>query len=693
MNKRFTTILSLLLMLGIQTQAQEFESATDAVKNMGVGWNLGNTLDANGTGISDVVQSETYWGQPVTKPELITMMKEAGFGAIRVPVTWYAHIDSNGNVDAAWIKRVHEVVDYVINAGLYCIINVHHDTGAHDNAWVIADNDNYEKTQARYENLWTQIANEFKDYGQHLLFEGYNEMLDKYRSWCFAGFQRPDGYNADEAAAAYKGLNGYAQSFVNAVRSTGGNNVKRNLIVNTYASAFGGGNWNAHLSDVLTELTVPTDVTENHLAFEVHAYPTLNNGKNEVDELINNVNTHLLPKGPVILGEWGTSNVDKDQTDYDLAPKAYLDFCKYLIQKAKENNIATFYWMGLSNGIYRSYPAFNQPAIAEAITKAYHGDNFEGKYPTYEAPEETVVFEGEKLLEWGDAINFSNSLFDGVSDVELELTYTEKFDQFSGDEANSYLQFWYNDWSSMINFTADGQEISETLEVNKFYNSTSGTDHTTVFTFDAETLKVFKKKGMLFQGHGVLLKKAVLKVKAKEGSEEPATSEVFWEGDEMLNWGDGLQLSIPAERFETYGKEVQLVLSYTMDYTDYDELQLFYGDWDQVNNVTYTVDGKEYKKAFKPSTHYGIGTGKVCTTALAFKESVYNLILQKGIVMQGHGIRLNKVVLASPEATAIQSVVKVSNSDNAILYNLSGQRIANPRKGIYIKNGKKYIVK
>ncbi|MBR4480381.1 MAG: glycoside hydrolase family 5 protein [Prevotella sp.] len=692
MKKKITTFLSLMLMLGIQTQAQEFESATDAVKNMGVGWNLGNTLDANGTGISDVVQSETYWGQPVTKPELITMMKEAGFGAIRVPVTWYAHIDGDGNVDAAWMKRVHEVVDYVIKAGLYCVLNVHHDTGAHDNAWVIADNDNYEKTKARYENLWTQIANEFKDYDQHLLFEGYNEMLDKYNSWCFAGFQRPDGYNADEAASAYKGQNGYAQSFVDAVRATGGNNAQRNLVVNTYAAAWGGGNWNAHLTDVLTEFRAPTDAIVGHLAFEVHAYPTLSSGKNEVDELITKVNTNLAPNGPVIIGEWGTSNVDKNQTDYDLAPKAYLEFCKYLVEKAKENNIATFYWMGLSDGMYRTYPAFNQPAIAEAITKAYHGDNFDGKYPTYEAPEESVVFEGEKQLEWGQAINFSPSLFDGLSDVELEVTYTEKFDQFSGDEANSYLQFWYNDWSSMINFTADGQEISETLEVNKFYNSTSGTDHTTVFTFDAETLKVFKKKGMLFQGHGVLLKKAVLKVKAKEGGEEPSTSEVFWEGDEMLDWGDGLQLSIPAERFETYGKEVQLVLSYTMDYTDYDDMQLFYGDWDQNNKVVFTVDDKEYSRDFSPSSHYGIGTGNALTTAMSFKEDVYNLILQKGIVLQGHGMRLTKVELGMPASTAIQSVSKVANHNGAI-YNLSGQHILSPRKGIYIKNGKKFVIK
>ena len=691
MKKRLTFIW-LLLAFGIQSQAQDFESATDAVKNMGVGWNLGNTLDANGTGISDVVQSETYWGQPVTKPELITMMKEAGFGAIRVPVTWYAHIDGDGNVDAAWMKRVHEVVDYVINAGLYCVLNVHHDTGAHDNAWVIADNDNYEKTKARYENLWTQIANEFKDYDQHLLFEGYNEMLDKYNSWCFAGFQRPDGYNADEAASAYKGLNGYAQSFVDAVRATGGNNTQRNLVINTYAAANGNGNWNAHLTDVLTELTTPSDVTKNHLAYEVHAYPTLNNGKNEVDDIIDKVNTYLLPKGPVILGEWGTSNVDKAQTDYDLAPKTFLEFCRYMVQKAKENNIATFYWMGLSDGVYRSYPAFNQPAIAEAITKAYHGDDFDGKYPTHEAPNETVVFEGEQQLEWGSAIQFPSSFFDGLSDAELELTYTEKFDQFEGGEANSYLQFWYNDWSSMINFTVDGQEINETLEVNKFYNSTSGTDHTTLFTFDAETFKNFKKKGMLFQGHGVLLKKAVLKAKAKEGGDEPAASEVFWEGDEMLDWGDGLQLPIPGERFENYGKEVQLVLSYTMDFSDYDDMQLFYGDWDQNNKVVFTVDDKEYSRDFSPSSHYGIGTGNALTTAMSFKEDVYNLILQKGIVLQGHGMRLTKVELGKPASTAIQSVRNVANHDG-VIYNLSGQRVLSPRKGIYIQNGKKFVIK
>ena len=144
-------LLSCLALLFVSTAtAQSFETANEAVANMGIGWNLGNTLDANnGNRMADIVQSETCWGQPVTRPELMLMMKEAGFNAMRVPVTWFPHMDNNGTVDAVWMKRVHEVVDYVINAGLYCILNVHHDTGADAGSyksWLKADETTYTTT-------------------------------------------------------------------------------------------------------------------------------------------------------------------------------------------------------------------------------------------------------------------------------------------------------------------------------------------------------------------------------------------------------------------------------------------------------------------------------------------------------------------------------------------------------------------
>ena len=529
-------------MLGIQTQAQEFESATDAVKNRGVGWNLGNTLDANQQKIADIsndgywgqqgLESETCWGQPVTTPEFIKMMKDAGFTAIRVPVTWYNHMDKDGNVNNAWMKRVHEIVDYVINEGLYCIVNVHHDTGADSKDsngnvtgyhWIKADANNYATNKARFRYLWKQIAEEFKDYGQTLLFEGYNEMLDANSCWNYpTWYSNGQAYDASYAAKSLEAVNNYAQSFVDVVRATGGNNAKRNLIVNTYAAS-SGGIWgsNTHPQEPLTEMKLPNDAAKGHLIFEVHSYPNiasgLQNAKSNVDTTINSLKTILMKKGaPVIIGEWGTSNVDNG-SDYIDRRQTMIDFLDYFVKKCKQNDIATFYWMGLSDGNSRSQLVFNQPDLAQTITKAYHGNDFQGVYPAVEVTEETVVFEGEKQLEWGQAINFPASLFTDLDNTAtVVVTYTQKYDQFTGDDAYGMMQFWYNDWSKKINFKVDGTEYSENFVPSDHYGTATGTDHVTTFSFDEETFHNFKKKGMLFQGHGILVKKAVLKVEDKE---------------------------------------------------------------------------------------------------------------------------------------------------------------------------------
>ena len=110
MRKLLTLITGMLLMGSFHAEAAEIETAKEAVKNMGVGWNLGNTLDANDATKTwkSTEEHEICWGQPVTKPELIKMMKEAGFGAIRVPVTWYQEIDSEGKINEAWIVLHHQ---------------------------------------------------------------------------------------------------------------------------------------------------------------------------------------------------------------------------------------------------------------------------------------------------------------------------------------------------------------------------------------------------------------------------------------------------------------------------------------------------------------------------------------------------------------------------------------------------------
>ena len=401
-----------------------WEDAFSAVRNMGVGWNLGNTLDTwlkNGPDGKDWRAWETGWGQSVTKPELMQMMKNAGFGAIRVPVTWGPHMDASGKVHAEWMNRVHEIVDYVIGTGMYCIVNLHHDTGAGKDAWVVADKDMHAANRDRYISLWKQVAEEFASYDHKLIFEAYNEMLDSRSSWCFPthGY----AYDASYASGAYEAVNGFAQDFVDAVRSTGGNNLYRNLVVNTYAASNGNGSWSNYLKDPLKYLDMPEDVSAGHIIFQVHAYPdiaNMNAVKAEMDQMYANLHEHLVSKGgPVIIGEWGTSNVDT-APDYIHRHDDMLEFADYFIRKAKEYDMATFYWMGLSNAGFRSIPAFNEPDLAETIAKAYHGAGYQGEYPVMD--DYDISYKVTYNQQWGELNLSTTSLsLDVYSGVKVVL--------------------------------------------------------------------------------------------------------------------------------------------------------------------------------------------------------------------------------------------------------------------------------
>lgn len=385
-------LLACGLLMSFSAQAQSFENAKDAVKNMGVGWNLGNTLDANDASKTwtTTEQHETCWGQPVTKPELMKMMKEAGFNSIRVPVTWYQEMDSEGNVNEAWMNRVKEVVDYVIDNGMYCILNVHHDTGDGATHWIHASSTNYNKNKAKFEKLWKQIAETFKDYDQHLLFEGYNEMLDDNNTWNEPK-NKTDGYKA---------INDYAKSFVTTVRNSGGNNASRNLIVNTYSAS--------STPNAMQNLDKPEN--SNHIIFQIHSYPnwkSKSNAKTEIDNLISNIKAKLIDRAPVIIGEYATFTTWPSEIDYYAKDKEVALYAMdYLIKKTKENGIGTCYWMGLSDKDYRSMPAFHQADLAQTLIKAYYGSIDDYKYPT--ADDFETVYDITYNDEWSEAFLFGS---------------------------------------------------------------------------------------------------------------------------------------------------------------------------------------------------------------------------------------------------------------------------------------------
>jgi len=368
-----------------------FEPATEAVLDMGVGWNLGNTLDSNSNDLDNMwieawtartpKDYETAWGQPQATRKLIHMFKEAGFGAIRVPVTWYPHMGTitlhdqtkwdpstwtGTQVDPVWMARVKEVVDYVIDEGMYCILNVHHDTGAESAAWLVASEEGFEAAKSRFQVLWEQIADEFKDYGERLLFESYNEMLDPYDSWCFASYASPAKYDAAVARSAYNAINSYAKLFVETVRASGGRNGERNLIINTYGGCSGDGTWNSHLKEPLTELQLPEK--PGHLIVEVHSYWDVEKfyqQKNDIDLLFTNLQTHIVKRlgVPALIGEWG-GGTNEDSYASSL-------FAGYFSEKARAAGIPHYYWMGLSNGDDRAVPTWSMPLTRDAILRPY----------------------------------------------------------------------------------------------------------------------------------------------------------------------------------------------------------------------------------------------------------------------------------------------------------------------------------
>jgi len=163
------------------TKADFEKNASETVADMGFGWNLGNSLDSySGTAIGSNIgstSSETAWGNPATTKAMIDMVKSSGVETVRVPVTWYEHMNPDTyEIDGAWMDRVEEVVNYVLDNDMYCIINVHHDTG--ENGWLKATGDNLAQKEAMFTAIWEQVSANFADYGDKLLFEGYNEILD-----------------------------------------------------------------------------------------------------------------------------------------------------------------------------------------------------------------------------------------------------------------------------------------------------------------------------------------------------------------------------------------------------------------------------------------------------------------------------------------------------------------------------------
>ena len=298
---------------GRQMNNQAYQGAAGKFfANMGPGWNLGNALDATSPKLLDGPGTpesyETAWHNPVITRELIRTVREAGFGTIRVPVTWMNHIGPapDYHVRDAWMDRVREVVDMVLDEGLHCILNVHHDTGTH--GWLHASDQHVAEVSDKFIALWRQIATRFRDYGERLAFEGFNEVLDEHNNWVYPGTK-----------SAAEAINHFNRLFVETVRSTGGSNAGRCLIITAYGAT--------NLRSALEALVMPEDSAEHAQLLQVHYYSPVsycfdekdgentqrvwreNGGREALEEVMNNVSELFTRRGiPVLMAEYAASH-------------------------------------------------------------------------------------------------------------------------------------------------------------------------------------------------------------------------------------------------------------------------------------------------------------------------------------------------------------------------------------------------
>ncbi|MCR5187617.1 MAG: glycoside hydrolase family 5 protein [Treponema sp.] len=325
-----------------------FHDASYIAKDMKLGLNLGNTMEAYQAnncekitftwipriGSNTPSNYEQCWHAPVTTQEMIDGIKAAGFNTVRIPVFWGNMMENNGKweINADYINRVREIVDYCMKDDLYAVVNIHH-----FDEFIIRRN-NLEDCKTIITNIWTQIASYFQNYSEKLVFEGFNEYLGGQQ------FNEKGRLMDLPKKQAYELVNTLNDAFVQAVRSTGGQNKDRVLIISGYWT-------NIDLTSASAFL-IPQDTASNKLMVSVHyvdnsMYWERKIGSQKwldyIDNQIMKLDRAFADKGiPVFLGET-TSGYPKQNITGDLY-KTSPECLEYVLTKLTEHGFVPVLW-------------------------------------------------------------------------------------------------------------------------------------------------------------------------------------------------------------------------------------------------------------------------------------------------------------------------------------------------------------
>lgn len=326
--------------------------ATRFVDGLGAIWNLGNCFDAsNCTWLTNEMDYETAWCGAKATEKLIKEIKNMGFGTIRIPVSWHNHVDGNYEISDAWMERVEEVVEWSVDAGLYVILNVHHDV---EKGYYYPDSDHYANSEKYMKKVWEQISDEFKEYDQHVIFEIINEprLTGSNYEWWFQVNNPPA-----EVVDAVECINKINQASLDVIRKSGGNNKDRYILVGGYDTSVDG--------VTVKGFELPEDTVKNRLIVDFHLYTK---AKATYKWAIDTIYDTYVSKGiPAILSEY---NLDPNNNVYnDNTPEYFTNWISY----AREHGISCAIWDNNDVAykiIDRATVKWTQEDIAKAIVKA-----------------------------------------------------------------------------------------------------------------------------------------------------------------------------------------------------------------------------------------------------------------------------------------------------------------------------------
>ena len=307
----------------------------EIVRDMGVGINLGNTMESCGDWIAQYGDGtpksyETAWGSPEITKEMIQGYANEGFGVIRIPVAWSNMMGDNYTISPAYMARVRQIVDWSLDTGMYVILNIHYDNGWWENFPKEKD-----ECMKKYTRVWEQITDSFGDYGDKLMFESLNEEGGWDSVW--------NQWNGteDQKKQSYSLLNEINQKFVDIVRSSGKNNGERHLLIAGYKTDV------ALTCDKLFEM--PDDPADR-LILSVHYYTPWqfcitgdikswgsDSDRAELEGKMSLLKSNFIDKGiPVIIGEYGFAG--------NTASRSQIEFSAAVNSACHEMGAACFLW-------------------------------------------------------------------------------------------------------------------------------------------------------------------------------------------------------------------------------------------------------------------------------------------------------------------------------------------------------------